>query len=44
MNYVKNEFRSLLTQMNLNACMAIALTDYSVVSLMVFVNCIAHGA
>ena len=30
MNYVKNEFRSLLTQTNLNACMAIALTDYSV--------------
>ena len=30
MNYVKNEFRSLLTQTNLNACMAIALTNYSV--------------
>ena len=30
MNYVKNEFRSVLTQENLNACMALALTDHTV--------------
>ena len=29
MNYVKNEFRSVLTQQNLNACMGIALTEYT---------------
>ena len=32
MNYVKNEFRSLLTQQNLNACMAIAMIDYTIES------------
>ena len=30
MNYVKNEFRSLLMQQNLNACVAIAMTEYTV--------------
>ena len=30
MNYVKNEFRSVLNQENLNACMALALTDHTV--------------
>ena len=30
MNYVKNEYRSLLTQENLNACMAIAITEHNV--------------
>ena len=30
MNYVKNEYRSLLTQQNLNACMAIAMTEYNI--------------
>lgn len=30
MNYVKNEFRSVLTQQNLNASMAIAMTEYTV--------------
>jgi hypothetical protein len=30
MNYIKNEFRSVLTQQNLNACMSIALCKYTV--------------
>ena len=30
MNYVKNEFRSLLTQENLNACMSLGMTLHSV--------------
>ena len=30
MNYVKNEFRSLLTQENLNACMSLGMTSHSV--------------
>ena len=30
MNYVKNEFRSVLTQQNLNASMALAMTKYNV--------------
>ena len=30
MNYVKNEFRSLLTQTNLNACIAVAMTEETV--------------
>ena len=30
MNYVKNEYRSTLTQQSLNASMAIAMTDYTV--------------
>ena len=29
-NYIKNEFRSLMTQDNLNACMAISLYKYNV--------------
>jgi hypothetical protein len=29
-NYVKNEFRSLLTQQNFNASMAIAMTNYTI--------------
>ena len=32
MNHVKNEFRTLLTQENLNACMAIAMTEHTLVS------------
>ena len=30
MNYVKNEFRSVLTQENLNACMALAMTEHTI--------------
>ena len=30
MNYIKNEFRSVMTQENLNACMAISLCKYKV--------------
>ena len=30
MNYIKNEFRSVMTQDNLNACMAISLCKYNV--------------
>ena len=30
MNYIKNEFRSVLTQEHLNACMSIALCDYTI--------------
>ena len=30
MNYIKNEFRSVMTQENLNACMAISLCRYNV--------------
>ena len=30
MNYVKNEFRSLLTQENLNTCMSLGMTLHSV--------------
>ena len=30
MNYVKNEFRSLLTQENLNASMSLGMTSHSV--------------
>ena len=30
MNYVKNEYRSRLTQENLNATVAIAMADYTV--------------
>ena len=30
MNYVKNEYRSTLTQQSLNALMATAMTDYTV--------------
>ena len=30
MNYIKNKYRSTLTQQSLNASMAIAMTDYTV--------------
>ena len=30
MNYVKNQYRSVLSQENLNACMAIAMTSHSI--------------
>ena len=30
MNYVKSEFRSVLTQQHLNACMGIAMTDFTI--------------
>ena len=30
MNYVKNQYRSVLTQDNLNACMAISMTNQTV--------------
>lgn len=30
MNYVKHEFRSVLTQENFNACMALAMTEHTV--------------
>ena len=30
MNYIKNEFRSVLTQEHLNACMSIALCDHTI--------------
>ena len=29
MNYIKNEFRSVLSQENLNACMSIALCRHT---------------
>ena len=30
MNYVKNEFRAVLTQENLNACMSLAMTEHTI--------------
>ena len=30
MNYVKNQYQSVLTQDNLNACMAISMTNHTV--------------